>query len=67
MNSNSSEYELPDFPGACYWDGEAPFCEGNCPEGYDECGRDDCGDGEHDDNCDGADHELDENYDGIEY
>ena len=32
--------------GACYWDGEAPFCEGKCPEGYDECGRDDCGDGE---------------------
>ena len=49
MNSDWSEYKLLDFPGACYWDGEAPFCEGNCPEGYDECGRDDCGDGEHDD------------------
>ena len=47
MKSDWSEYELPDFPGACYWDGEAPFCEGNCPEGYDKCGRDDCGDGEH--------------------
>merc|ERR1712212_1016505 len=34
-----------DAEGACYWDGEAPFCEGNCPDGYDECGRDDCGDG----------------------
>ena len=38
--------------GACYWDGEAPFCEGKCPEGYDECGRDDCGDGEDDDDDD---------------
>ena len=51
---------MPDFPGACYWDGEAPFCEGNCPEGYDECGRDDCGDGEHDDN-------YDDNYDGSDH
>ena len=66
MNSDWSEYELPDFPGACYWDGEAPFCEGNCPEGYDECGRDDCGDGGHDENYDGADHDLVENYDGID-
>ena len=67
MNSDWSEYELLDFPGACYWDGEDPFCEGNCPEGYDECGRDDCGDGEHDDNYDdnydGSDHDHDEIYD----
>merc|ERR1719430_2939139 len=32
--------------GVCYWDGEAPFCGGSCPVGYEECGRDDCGDGE---------------------
>merc|ERR550519_1049521 len=31
--------------GVCYWDGTAPFCSGSCPIGYEECGRDDCGNG----------------------
>merc|ERR1719219_2524530 len=31
--------------GVCYWSGEAPFCGGSCPDGYEECGRDDCGEG----------------------
>ncbi|KAI0332543.1 hypothetical protein GY45DRAFT_454758 [Cubamyces sp. BRFM 1775] len=29
----------------CYWDGVAPFCNGACPYGYVDCGRDYCGDG----------------------
>ncbi|KAF4619182.1 hypothetical protein D9613_004867 [Agrocybe pediades] len=30
-------------PPGCYWDGIAPFCDGNCPPGYVEKGRKPCG------------------------
>ena len=32
--------------GTCYWDGTGPFCDGSCPKGYTECGRDSSGDGD---------------------
>jgi hypothetical protein len=31
--------------GSCYWEGTAPFCDGSCSKGYNECGRSETGDG----------------------
>ncbi|KAF2146168.1 uncharacterized protein K452DRAFT_294769 [Aplosporella prunicola CBS 121167] len=31
--------------GHCYWAGTAPFCDGKCPHGYNECRTHGCGDG----------------------